>query len=192
MYIRVSKRKNKNGSVAEYYQLVQTQRDPITKMPTTNIIYNFGRAERVDQNFLIRLCNSVARLCGLKVINDPQKAPRNQTANYSKSTNHELLNQVKELKKELTGLKKKKMLLEEEGLKYRQLLEHDLLGVVVISDFRIVFANSAAARMAGRSIDELLSLRPEEMLSTVHPDDHDMVISRWEGWLKGISSQDIY
>ena len=77
MYVRVSKRKNKNGSVVESYQLVQTQRHSITKIPTTNIIYNFGRAERVDQKILARLCNSVARLCGLKVIDNPQKNLKN-------------------------------------------------------------------------------------------------------------------
>jgi PAS domain S-box-containing protein len=192
MYVRVTKRKNKNGSVAEYYQLVQTRRHPKTKIPTTNIIYNFGRAERVDHKILTRLCNSVARVCGLKVIDSAKKDLKNQTSIHSESTNHELLNQVKALKKELANLKKVNKVLKENELKYHQLLEHDLLGIVVISDFRIVFANSAAARMSGRSFDELLSFKPEEMLSTIHPDDQDIVISAWEGWLKGISSKQIY
>jgi len=192
MYVRVTRRKNKNGSVAEYYQLVQTERDPTTRVPRTSIIYNFGRADRIDQNFLIRLCNSVARLCGLKTSADSQTGLKNIPDTHSKISNPELLNQVKDLKKELASLKKKQKFLEEEELKYRELLEHDLLGVVVTSDLRIVFANSAAARISGRSIDELLSFKPEEMLSTIHPDDQDMVMSRWEGWLKGVSSKHIY
>jgi hypothetical protein len=34
----------------------------------THIIHNFGRADQVDKDSLVRLCKSIARVCGLKVL----------------------------------------------------------------------------------------------------------------------------
>jgi transposase len=72
MYLRVTKRKNKDSSVATYYQLAHNVRDPETKRPTPQIIHNFGRAEDIDHDDLKRLCGSIARVCGLAV-SDPQQ-----------------------------------------------------------------------------------------------------------------------
>lgn len=72
MYLRATKRKNKDGSVVEYYQLAHNVRDPETKKPVANIIHSFGRADELDREELIRLCNSIARVCGVQVV-DPQE-----------------------------------------------------------------------------------------------------------------------
>ena len=71
MYIRTTKRKNKDGSVVEYYQLAHNERHPETKVPTTQIIHNFGRADQVDLGALTRLCRSIARICGVEVLETP-------------------------------------------------------------------------------------------------------------------------
>jgi hypothetical protein len=68
MYLRKVTRKNKNDKKVHYYQLAHNKRDPKTKKPVAHIIHNFGRADQVDRNSLIRLCKSIARVCGLKVL----------------------------------------------------------------------------------------------------------------------------
>ena len=70
MYLRTTRRKNKDGSIVEYYQLAHNERHPDTRKPTARIIHSFGRADKLDHDQLARLCNSIARVCGLKVI-DP-------------------------------------------------------------------------------------------------------------------------
>jgi transposase len=69
MYLRTTKRKNKDGSIVEYYQLAHNERHPDTGNPAARIIHSFGRADKLDRDQLERLCNSIARVCGLKVIN---------------------------------------------------------------------------------------------------------------------------
>ncbi len=70
MYIRTTKRKNKDGSVVEYIQLAHNERHPETKIPTQKIIHNFGRADQLDRDALVRFCRSIAKICGVEVL-DP-------------------------------------------------------------------------------------------------------------------------
>jgi len=70
MFLRTTKRKNKDGSVVEYYQLAHNERHPVTRKPIAKIIHNFGRADKVDRDQLVRLCRSIARVCGV-MVNDP-------------------------------------------------------------------------------------------------------------------------
>jgi len=68
MYLRTTKRKNKDGSVVEYYQLAHNERHPVTRKPVAKIIHNFGRTDDLDRDQLVRLCRSIARVCGLTVL----------------------------------------------------------------------------------------------------------------------------
>lgn len=68
MYIRTTKRTNKDGSVVKYYQLAHNERHPETKVPTQQIIHNFGRADQVDMEALTRLCRSIAKICGVEIL----------------------------------------------------------------------------------------------------------------------------
>ena len=70
MYLRTTKRKNKDGSEVTYYQLAHNERHPLTKKPIAKIIHRFGRADKLDRSELTRLCQSIARVCGLEV-HDP-------------------------------------------------------------------------------------------------------------------------
>jgi len=70
MYLGRTKRKNKDGSVVEYYQLAPNERHPQTRKPVAKIVHNFGRVDQLDRELLVRLCHSIARVCGLTVI-DP-------------------------------------------------------------------------------------------------------------------------
>lgn len=67
MYLRTSKRKNKDGSVVEHFHLTHNERYPVSGQSVPKIIHNFGRADRLDRNELVWLCRSIAKVCGLEV-----------------------------------------------------------------------------------------------------------------------------
>jgi hypothetical protein len=70
MYLRTTQRKNKDGTVTVYYQLAHNERHPVTGKSSARIIHSFGRADQVDRDALVRLCRSIARICGVTVV-DP-------------------------------------------------------------------------------------------------------------------------
>ena len=74
MYLRTSRRKNKDGSVTEYYQLAHNERHPRTRKPVARVIHNFGRADQLNRDELVRLCKSIARVCDLQVIDPLRQA----------------------------------------------------------------------------------------------------------------------
>jgi len=67
MYLRTTKRKNKDGSEVLYYQLAHNERHPETRKPIAKIIHRFGRADKIDKDGLIRLCKSIAKVCGVEI-----------------------------------------------------------------------------------------------------------------------------
>jgi len=68
MYLRTTKRKNKNGTVTEYLQLAHNERNPETNSTVARIIHSFGRADQLDREALVRLARSIARVCGITII----------------------------------------------------------------------------------------------------------------------------
>jgi hypothetical protein len=62
MYLRVTRRRNQDGSVVEYYQLAETRWDPEKRQPTAHVIHNFGRADALDREALRRLARSISRV----------------------------------------------------------------------------------------------------------------------------------
>lgn len=70
MYLRTTRRKNKNGTVTEYLQLAHNERDPANNNTVAKIVHSFGRADQLDREALIRLCKSIARICDIKIV-DP-------------------------------------------------------------------------------------------------------------------------
>jgi len=79
MYLRTTKRKNKDGSVAEYYQLAHNERHPVSGKAVAKIIHNFGRTDKLDRGQLKRLCRSIARVCELTVIDPIKDQPKDST-----------------------------------------------------------------------------------------------------------------
>jgi hypothetical protein len=61
MYLRETRRKNRDGSTVSYLQLAHNVRNAETGSPTAKVIHNFGRADRVDRDALARLVSSVSR-----------------------------------------------------------------------------------------------------------------------------------
>jgi len=61
MYLRETRRKNRDGSTVSYLQLAHNERNFETGSPTAKVIHNFGRADRVDREALSRLVASISR-----------------------------------------------------------------------------------------------------------------------------------
>ncbi len=70
MYLRTTKRKNKDGTVTEYLQLAHNERNPQTGTTVARIIHSFGRADQLNRDDLVRLARSIARVCGITIV-DP-------------------------------------------------------------------------------------------------------------------------
>jgi hypothetical protein len=61
MYLRETRRTNRDGSVVAYLQLAHNERHPESGNPVAKVIHNFGRAEHVDRQALARLVSSISR-----------------------------------------------------------------------------------------------------------------------------------
>ncbi len=61
MYLRETRRTNRDGSVVSYLQLVHNERNAETGNPVAKVIHSFGRAEHVDREALARLVSSISR-----------------------------------------------------------------------------------------------------------------------------------
>ncbi|MGB3230694.1 MAG: IS1634 family transposase, partial [Mycobacterium sp.] len=68
MYLRESKRRNRDGSTVSYLQLAHSERHPVSGVPSAKVIHSFGRADTVDRDALARLVASISRFL------DPQQA----------------------------------------------------------------------------------------------------------------------
>src|SRR5665811_1394053 len=61
MYLRETRRKNRDGTSVGYLQLAHNERNPVTGNPTAKVIHNFGRSDKVDREALGRLVSSISR-----------------------------------------------------------------------------------------------------------------------------------
>jgi len=61
VYLRESRRRNRDGTVVSYLQLAHNERHPVTGSPVARVIHNFGRADKVDRAALARLVASISR-----------------------------------------------------------------------------------------------------------------------------------
>src|SRR5665647_2116505 len=61
MYLRETRRTNRDGSVVAYLQLAHNERHPDTGNPVAKVIHSFGRADQVDRAALARLVTSISR-----------------------------------------------------------------------------------------------------------------------------------
>jgi Transposase DDE domain len=62
MYLRVTKRRNADGTEVRYYQLAENVWDPARGHPVAKIVHNFGRADEIDEDQLRRLAASILRV----------------------------------------------------------------------------------------------------------------------------------
>ena len=61
MFLRETRRTNRDGSVVSYLQLAHNERHPVSGNPVAKVIHSFGRADTVDRAALARLVSSISR-----------------------------------------------------------------------------------------------------------------------------------
>jgi hypothetical protein len=62
MYLRVTTRKNKDGSTVRYLQLAHNEWDATAGMSRPKVVYNFGREDQLDRAAVNRLIASLSRV----------------------------------------------------------------------------------------------------------------------------------
>lgn len=62
MYLRSTKRQNRDGSTVEYYALAENVWNAKAKRSETKVIHSFGRADNLDRDVLERLTHSIRRV----------------------------------------------------------------------------------------------------------------------------------
>jgi PAS domain S-box-containing protein len=87
--------------------------------------------------------------------------------------------------RDTTEHKQMEKTLRESEQKYRALVEQSLHGIVILQDYRIVFANKAATEISGLTIDEARSLSLEDMMAFIPPENRDSIQERLRGRFAG-------
>jgi hypothetical protein len=62
MYLRTTKRRNKDGSTVCYYALAENVRHPEKGYVEAKVVHSFGRADQLDKAALERLIHSIKRV----------------------------------------------------------------------------------------------------------------------------------
>lgn len=75
---------------------------------------------------------------------------------------------------------------------YRHLVDNSQQGLMIIDLNRIIFVNQALAKITSYSVDELMKFTGADLRAWVHPEDREMVWSRYRERLQGKDVPDIY
>jgi PAS domain S-box-containing protein len=86
---------------------------------------------------------------------------------------------------DVTDRKRAEEALRESEQKYRALVEGSLQGIVVLQDLRIVFANRAAAEIAGLTVEQALAMSPQQVQAFIPPEDRARVLQHLDDRLAG-------
>ncbi len=62
MYLRITERRNRDGSTVAYYALAENVWNAAAKRAEARVVHNFGRADEVDRDGLKRLVKSINRV----------------------------------------------------------------------------------------------------------------------------------
>ena len=61
MYLRITERRNRDGSTVAYYALAESIWNPDARRAEARVVHNFGRADQLDRAALQRLASSINR-----------------------------------------------------------------------------------------------------------------------------------
>ncbi len=88
---------------------------------------------------------------------------------------------------DITERKRAEQALKESEVKYRNLVEQSLYGIVISQGHppRIFFANEAFAKMLGYSLEEILAMSTRKVKNLIHPSDQELVMKRVQKRLAG-------
>ena len=86
---------------------------------------------------------------------------------------------------DITDSKQAQNALQESEEKYRSLVDQSLLGIIIVQDGCIRYANRMIAEKGAYSVDELMALPPTEVIQLIHPEDREIVWNRMLSRLSG-------
>ena len=101
----------------------------------------------------------------------------------------ELQDRNAELQHEINERVRIEAALRESEERYRLLIENTIVGIVLIKDQKIVFANRFVAMLSGYSQDEILG---RSFIDFIHPEDREFAITNYVRRLKGEIFTDTY
>jgi hypothetical protein len=64
MYLRITERRNRDGSTVAYYGLAENVWNAATRRAEARVVHSFGRADKLDREALKRLVKSINRVLG--------------------------------------------------------------------------------------------------------------------------------
>ncbi len=79
---------------------------------------------------------------------------------------------------DISERKKAEEALHESEQKYRALIEQSMHGIIILQDYRIVFANKAACEIPGLTMQEMHDLSFEDMMAFVPPENRSTIQER--------------
>ena len=80
--------------------------------------------------------------------------------------------------KDITERKRAEEALHKSEQKYRALIEQSMHGIVILQDYKIVFANKAACEIPGLTMEELHNLSFEDMMTFIPPENRATIRER--------------
>ncbi len=89
------------------------------------------------------------------------------------------------LAKEIIERKRAEAALRESEEKFRILSEQSLLGIIIIQDGLIKYANEAFSKIVEYSIEEILDWKLDDFIKAVHPDDQSLVMEHAQNKQEG-------
>ncbi|NHJ20188.1 MAG: PAS domain S-box protein [Candidatus Lokiarchaeota archaeon] len=96
---------------------------------------------------------------------------------------------------DITERKNAEQKLKESEQMFRTIAEHSAIGITILQDNKVIYANEAMSRISGYSIDEMLSWTSNEMINQVYDEDREAAEERLRSRLfdeKNISDTDSY
>ncbi|MFX0066412.1 MAG: PAS domain S-box protein, partial [Candidatus Hermodarchaeota archaeon] len=87
--------------------------------------------------------------------------------------------------RDITNQRIAEQALKESEEKYRSLVEQSLQGLVVFHEGHIIFVNKQVSKISDYSVEELLSMSPEEAIELIHPEDRLTMFTKMQNLLEG-------
>ncbi|MFW9773435.1 MAG: ATP-binding protein [Candidatus Heimdallarchaeota archaeon] len=72
--------------------------------------------------------------------------------------------------------------------KFRTIAEQSIMGIGIIQDYIIKYANKGMEDLFGYSIEEMMNWPPRGFVITVHPDDQDLILEQLQIKQKGLTN----
>ena len=106
-----------------------------------------------------------------------------------KNRTSELQESNDQLRFEINERTRMETALRESEERYRRLIENAIVGIIVIRDQKLVFANSFVSNLSGYTAEETLGM---PIIDFIHPDDRELVASNYDRRMKGESAPESY